>query len=249
MKRFLLMCVLSAGAACASPDVSLRPEARPDAPSVASVQASRTVEPGAVSLRPQKRPRRVERAARAEKRAAARLAAKGAVCGDLDIQGVVIGRVASSVPGCGIADAVGVRSVAGITLSPRATMDCQTAQALKTWVQASVKPAFAGQGGGLSSLRVAAHYACRTRNNRPGGRISEHGKGKAIDISAFRLRDGTSVTVTSGWSAQATRDAMRRVHRGACGPFGTVLGPQADRYHQDHFHFDTAAHRGGPYCR
>jgi hypothetical protein len=42
---------------------------------------------------------------------------------------------------------------------------------------------------------------------------------------------------------------MRRMHRGACGPFGTVLGPEADRYHQDHFHFDTARYRSGSYCR
>jgi hypothetical protein len=27
------------------------------------------------------------------------------------------------------------------------------------------------------------------------------------------------------------------------------LGPDADRYHQDHFHLDTASHRSGPYCR
>jgi len=39
------------------------------------------------------------------------------------------------------------------------------------------------------------------------------------------------------------------MHRAACGPFGTVLGPNADRFHQDHFHFDTARHRSGPYCR
>jgi hypothetical protein len=42
---------------------------------------------------------------------------------------------------------------------------------------------------------------------------------------------------------------MRRAHKTACGPFGTVLGPNADRYHQDHFHFDTARYRSGSYCR
>ena len=36
---------------------------------------------------------------------------------------------------------------------------------------------------------------------------------------------------------------------GQWGGFGTVLGPESDQFHQDHFHFDTARHRGGPYCR
>ena len=41
----------------------------------------------------------------------------------------------------------------------------------------------------------------------------------------------------------------------ACGtaavvtPVGTVLGPESDRFHQDHFHFDTARQRNGPFCR
>ena len=45
------------------------------------------------------------------------------------------------------------------------------------------------------------------------------------------------------------RTAMRKMHRTACGPFGTVLGPDSDRFHRDHFHFDTAKYRSGPFCR
>jgi hypothetical protein len=101
----------------------------------------------------------------------------------------------------------------------------------------------------LKSLRVAAHYACRTRNNQPGARISEHGKGRAIDISGLRLRDGTLITVRNGWNGAETGKILRRMHQGACGPFGTVLGPESDRFHLDHFHFDTARYRSGPFCR
>jgi hypothetical protein len=39
------------------------------------------------------------------------------------------------------------------------------------------------------------------------------------------------------------------MHKSACGPFGTVLGPDADKYHKDHFHFDVAKHGNGAYCR
>jgi hypothetical protein len=63
------------------------------------------------------------------------------------------------------------------------------------------------------------------------------------------MRDGSRVTVLSGWNDPEDGRLLRRLHRGACGPFGTVLGPNSDRFHQDHFHFDVARHRGGPYCR
>ena len=173
----------------------------------------------------------------------------GVVCGKRTIRGETIGPVPGRIAGCGIESAVKITSVAGITLSQASVMDCETAQALHRWVDKSAIPAFRRKGGGLVSLRVAAHYACRTRNHQPGARISEHGKGKAIDISGFVLKDGTVVTVSEGWTKRGQRKAMRKVHAGACGPFGTVLGPEADRFHQDHFHFDTARHRGGPYCR
>lgn len=104
-------------------------------------------------------------------------------------------------------------------------------------------------GGGLSGLRVVAHYTCRTRNNRPGARISEHGRGKAIDIAALQLRDGSEIAVLRDWGQGPRGRILRRTHKAACGPFGTVLGPNSDRHHRDHFHFDTASHRGGPYCR
>ena len=51
------------------------------------------------------------------------------------------------------------------------------------------------------------------------------------------------------WSTYRRGRLLRRLHGGACGPFGTVLGPESDRFHQDHFHFDTASYRSGPYCR
>jgi hypothetical protein len=105
------------------------------------------------------------------------------------------------------------------------------------------------KGGGISELRVAAHYVCRTRNHRAGAKLSEHAKGRAIDISALHLRDGTQVTVLEGWGSRAYGPALRSMHERACGTFGTVLGPGSDGYHEDHFHFDVAQHGNGPYCR
>jgi hypothetical protein len=127
-------------------------------------------------------------------------------------------------------------------------MDCGTAIALNKWVDKTVKPTFKRRGP-VVQLQVAAHYACRTRNNQKGARVSEHGKGRAIDISGFVMADGEVVTVLKGWRKNPSQKQLKKIWRGACGPFGTVLGPNSDRYHADHFHLDTARYRTGSYGR
>jgi hypothetical protein len=41
---------------------------------------------------------------------------------------------------------------------------------------------------------------------------------------------------------------LRRLHRGACGTFGTVLGPDANEAHRNHFHFDLAPRKRSAFC-
>ncbi|SDI94688.1 extensin family protein [Aliiruegeria lutimaris] len=174
---------------------------------------------------------------------------KGSICGVNGIKGTVKASFGNPGRGCGIANPVRVTSIAGVTLSQPATIDCETAKALNNWVENGIKPAIGRKGGGVKELKVAAHYSCRNRNNRSGGRLSEHAKGNAVDISAIRLNNGTELSVASDWRSRKWSKTMREIHRSACGPFGTVLGPNADRYHQDHFHVDTARYRSGSYCR
>ena len=163
------------------------------------------------------------------------------------LQAEKLGRVPG--PGrCGVENAYRVTSAAGVRLSQPATLNAKTAKRLDSWLRNHAVPAIGNKGGGLVAIQVPAHYACRTRNSRPGARLSEHAKGNAIDISAFVLADGTRITVLNDWSGKNSK-LMRRLHKSACGPFGTVLGPNSDRHHRDHFHFDTADYRGGPYCR
>ena len=153
------------------------------------------------------------------------------------------------IRGCGVKNAVRVRSIAGVALSQASVMNCTTAKATKTWIERGAKPAIGNRGGGLSTLQVAAHYSCRTRNNQPGARISEHGKGNAIDISGFTMKDGSKITLLQGWRNGRDGPVLKKMWRAACGPYGTVLGPESNRFHQDHFHFDTARYRSGSYCR
>jgi len=170
------------------------------------------------------------------------------LCGDARIKGVVLGPIAGTLPGCGVENPVRVSSIDGVALSQHSIMDCTTAKALRGWVANSLKPVIHRRGGGVKSLSVPSHYSCRTRNSQPGAKISEHGKGRAIDISAINLRDGSKITVLDGWKNHKDKKILKRLHGAACGPFGTVLGPEANKFHLDHFHFDTARYRGGAYC-
>ncbi|WP_410926030.1 extensin family protein [Rhodosalinus sp.] len=225
-------------------------------PGVRPVIAARAVVRGAApispevpglarSLRPQVRGEALVQRVMARRRALD----SNSVCGDRDLQGVVVGRVKGHLSACGIEQAVQVHSVMGIGLTQPALLDCPTAQALKQWVRQGLKPAIGTRGGGVDRIRVAAHFVCRTRNHQSGAPLSEHSFGRAIDISAVRLRDGRWITVLDHWGGGAEGRALRQMHASACGIFGTVLGPASDRWHQGHFHFDTARHRGGAYCR
>lgn len=164
------------------------------------------------------------------------------VCGDRAIIGRELEPIGNPGAGCGVAAPVSVASVDGIVLSQAATMDCTTARALHRWIDEGLRPAFRGREP--TQLIIAAHYICRSRNNRPGAPISEHGRGRAIDIAAIVFADGSDATVADDYGR-----ALRRAHRAACGIFGTTLGPGSDGFHENHLHFDTAQHRNGPHCR
>jgi hypothetical protein len=173
---------------------------------------------------------------------------KGSVCGDPALKGRTIPPIKAMLTGCGLKDGVSLISVSGVALTQPAAVDCATAKALKQWVDKGVKPAIGNKDGGVAALQVAASYACRARNNVKGAKVSEHGKGRAIDISAILLANGTAVTVEKGWGSTRYGKPLARMRKAACGPFNTVLGPGSDRHHSDHFHLDTARGRG-PYCR
>lgn len=172
----------------------------------------------------------------------------GQLCGRAGIFGEEMPPITGRIAGCGITQPVRVREVDGITLSMPATINCRAATALQDWL-GEARDIVGRTGGGIASLRVVGHYSCRTRNNQPGGRLSEHATGNGIDIAGIGLANGQELTVLGGWREGTQGPLLRQLHDAACGPFGTVLGPESDRFHQDHFHFDVADYRAGPYCR
>ncbi|WP_425051628.1 extensin family protein [Psychromarinibacter sp. S121] len=174
---------------------------------------------------------------------------EGSVCGDPAIRGQAIPAIPAKLQGCGLQNPVRITAVDGVALTTPATISCETAVALRSWVTNTVIPTVGKTGGGIAALRVAGSYTCRTRNHVPGAPVSEHGRGKAIDISALILKDGTVHTVLAGWRDKVAGPILQIIHARACGTFGTVLGPRSDAQHQDHFHLDVAKHGYGPYCR
>jgi len=241
------------------PADAVRPRPRPDSRAVVvPVSAGATIAPsvGGITRSPFPRPRPSGGAATSTAQSKptpvptpVSLTNAGKVCGKRDIIGVEVSSIPPARKGCGISNPVKVTSVGGVALSTPATMDCDTAKTLNNWVEKGLKPSVGRLGGGVSSMTVVASYACRTRNSLPGAKISEHGRGKAVDIAAFNLKNGKSLSVLNDWGRGSSGKVLKKIHKSACGPFGTVLGPNSDKYHKDHFHFDTAKQGSGSYCR
>ncbi|MCH9808015.1 MAG: extensin family protein [Alphaproteobacteria bacterium] len=141
-----------------------------------------------------------------------------------------------------------------VKFQPAAVLRCPMVTKVDNWVRNGIAPsAIRYLGSPVVRVKVAASYSCRTRNGLAGAKLSEHGLANALDISAFYLADGRKITIRRGWrGTSGERAFLRAVHRSACDRFTTVLGPNADKYHQDHFHVDLARHgKSGTYrvCR
>ena len=152
--------------------------------------------------------------------------------------------------GCGAPAPVLVNAVAGVALTPPATLTCDMAAELHDWVSGTVKPAARKSlKTEVTAINTATSYACRRRNNSSGGKLSEHGRANALDMSGFRFaNEGKGVAVGgSNWgqgilaALGVSRDDsfLSAIRQGACKHFTTVLGPGSDPYHGDHFHVDV----------
>ena len=173
---------------------------------------------------------------------------------------------------CGVAAPVSVSAFGApqsVEVEPlNAVINCKMAAATVKWLETKVQPAARELlGEPVVKIRNAASYACRRRNNRPDGKLSEHALGNALDVSIFTLKSGKTVSVLDDWVSEKNdsivdevlsaigRDPtpesrfLQKVHQGACEVFSTIIGPDGDMYHVNHFHFDLG--RGGRYlvCR
>jgi hypothetical protein len=152
---------------------------------------------------------------------------------------------------CGIPAPVSIDGLDGgaVVFSTKALLDCDLAEVLATWMDETVQPiAMRTLSAKVTGLRIAASYACRNRDSLADAKLSEHARGNAIDISAFRVAGIGWIDVETGWTGGGDKATfLQQVRASACGPFTTVLGPGADSYHATHFHLDRAKRRtAGP---
>jgi hypothetical protein len=150
--------------------------------------------------------------------------------------------------GCSAVGAVQLLDI-GTPVTNLGAMTCPLALRFARWTREALQPAAkAWLGSRVAKVESFGTYSCRPVNNRPGARLSEHGRSNAVDIGAFLLADGRRITVKDGWSGgdEDVRRFLRAIHDSGCRRFGIVLGPDADAFHRDHLHFDMGQ---GPYCR
>ncbi len=281
---------------------------------------------------------------------------------------------------CGAPAAVEVKRVGDknpIEISPPAVLRCDMALQLYRFIEESLQPAAVEIfGSPIVRFQGISSYSCRNRYGAKEGRLSEHALANALDVGNFKLADGRTVRVLTGWGptardtdkpagsesevagadlkrgaeqktsrakrnkrgtwprlARAVRNGerggvtvppvpikrstamkrgdrfgarkagadpvakvtktglkvpapvsrpkrevratepakqnegkgaaaerkawrptnesrfLKRVHKEACRYFGTVLGPEANEAHRDHFHFDMAPRRRSNYCQ
>ncbi|WP_306117685.1 MULTISPECIES: extensin family protein [unclassified Roseitalea] len=133
----------------------------------------------------------------------------------------------------------------GVALTPAATLNCQAALAAAQWLQETGgRAARTRYLSGIAEVRQISSYSCR--RIRGSGTWSEHSKGNALDIGAFKLKNGRVIDVAKpGLFAFRERGFLRSVRAAACDDFTTVLGPGSDRDHADHFHFDLKQRSSG----
>ncbi len=156
-------------------------------------------------------------------------------------------------PGCGIEQPIAVKEILPGVDTGGAQMRCETAHALATWMKDNVQPAMAVAmpGRKVTGIVPGSTYACRLRNSASTGKVSEHARGNAIDVAAFKLDNDEKFEMKPREEDSTLEGAFQRTATAsACLYFSTVLSPGSDATHQDHLHLDVLDRKNGyRYCR
>lgn len=226
----VLLALAAAGFSSARADTVPLPRPRPAAPVLpppppdfATIAAQIGLDPAEITSEPTACDRRLERIAKFD--LMPRLIGPGA-CGGRDLVRI---------------EAVVLPDDTHVAIRPKALLTCPMAESLAAWVRDVVAPRLAKRGARLSAIENYDSYNCRTRNNIPGAKLSQHAHGDAIDVRAFILADGRRLEPVDPEVDKPLRVAFRD---SACRRFTTVLGP-GEAYHAGHIHLDVIARRNG----
>ncbi len=137
----------------------------------------------------------------------------------------------------------------GVPVANLGAMNCALAATFTAWVRNAVMPAARLYlGAELARVETFGSYSCRNVNGALAGRLSEHAAANAVDVSGFVLADGRRITIKRDWTSSdpAIRSFLLAIRTSACRRFKTVLSPDYNALHADHFHLDMGR---GPFCR
>ncbi|MEQ1714937.1 MAG: extensin family protein [Hyphomicrobium sp.] len=143
--------------------------------------------------------------------------------------------------GCGWITAVRMSEAGGARIAID-KLSCPMAAALAMWMEHEVQPA-ARQflNARVTAVKHMGTYACR---NIAGSKTlksfrSQHASANAIDVAAFVLDDGRTVSLVKHWKGEAAEaQFLKAIHRRACRYFRVALGPNFNAAHANHFHLD-----------
>jgi len=115
---------------------------------------------------------------------------------------------------------------------------CALAAALVLWENTVVHP-LAEKYFNTDISRITHYGIFSCRNVKGTQRLSHHATANAIDIAAFTLKDGQTVSVLNDWGANNKKGQfLQDVFTQSCGIFKGALGPNYNAAHKNHFHFD-----------
>lgn len=148
--------------------------------------------------------------------------------------------------GCSALNSVKLIDI-GVPTTGIGAITCNLAANFAAWAKFGVQPAARVIfGAEIEKIETFGTYNCRPIAGS--GKLSEHAHSNAIDVSAFVLSDGRRISIQKDWDGdRQTRQFLKIVHASACKRFNTVLSPDYNAAHRDHFHFDMGG-RGG-FCR
>ncbi len=166
------------------------------------------------------------------------------------LAGVIVGEMLEPIEEgmCGERSPLSVKAVVAngrtVPLSSPVTTNCQMAGALAAWVGAVDAYAGAALDSPLAQVNTGTSYMCRNRYSAEDGFVSEHGFANGVDVVGFTLASGETISVETEWLPSTAPEGklLRQAHGAACGQFTTVLGPEANDDHEDHFHLDLGCH-------
>jgi len=143
--------------------------------------------------------------------------------------------------GCGWTNAFRISKAGSASISIK-NLSCETAAGLNLWILDVVQPVAKELfGSTVASVQNYGTYDCRNIIGNPMWKDmrSQHASANAIDISGFKLANGTAIRIIRHWNDKGPKGRfLRQIHRKSCRYFRVSLGPNFNPSHRDHFHFD-----------